>query len=462
MGRKAKDAAQQKIGKWIGVHRNVSNEKTKTTTAETCENTNASDENSSPIETQNDINAMKNCTVRLENILMPSKNSKTIRKTPAKKVPAAETEIKDTQAKAKVYEYSFDADSEGIPLQTGNEDAMKDLIEKLAAENKIEVKKYRPKNVKKKKMDEKVPTKKGVARKRHREKQPIDVEPPQKKSNLKNKVTTAIGKQLVSVAPILKQKHVTENSANNNNAVKKTVNIVSNKITTANATAINTDHSKANAQPKLRNRNLNNNFQSTPKSSTPLGAKTVASNQGNNRSLNSGFFDNVSPLMSSMKNTRGNITKHRLQLSAIDDSQEEALTSAAHNIENCAAPQSIDYDNDGFNFNFDDNVANEADHDMDKENSLDRPGTSAETITTTIRPQTRTMATSAMQNRIESRSVASTSSGSNNAANATPRNTNDHSIFDMQNESEYHIFSPTKRRVYGRSPLKNIVSLIIS
>lgn len=485
MGRKAKEAAQKKIGDWTGNRRNVSKAETKTTTKS--ENANASNENRTPLQTQtqSDINAMKNCTVRLEKMPIAEKQNGKVKKTPVKKVPAANAMTKDKQAETKnVYDdYSFDADE--IPLQSGDE--MKDLFEKMAKENKIEVKKYRPKNVKKKKTDEKVPAKKTVTQKRRREKQPLDAEPPQKKPNLKNKATATVTQKTGTsssnaITTTSKQNAKPDNVANNNNSIEiLSIVVIPAKTTAITKTAINTEH--VNAQPRLRNRNLNhlNDFQSTPKSSTPLGTKSTASTKENDRSLNSLFF--TSPLAVSTRGARANLMKQRLQLSAINDSQEEESTSSAQNNEGNDAPAPvIDFDDDDFDFV--DNAAAiqlepELDVDVDKENSLDRPRTSSSEqsssnrarTSTTVRPGTSSApstswdqpSTSATARTPLRNATISTSwdQPSTSAATKTPlRNVNDQSLFDIdQNTSDYRIFSPTKRRVYGRSPLKNIVSL---
>lgn len=467
MGRKAKDAAQKKISEWTGtsVHRNVSKSETKTTTKN--ENTSASNENRNPLQShsQSEINAMKNCTVRLEKIPIESKQMEKNTKTPVKTTPAAAIETKDKPNAAKnIYDdFSFDADE--ITLETGQEDAMKELFDKLARENKIEVKKYRPKVGKKKKPDPKDPVKKTAIQKRRREKQPTETEPPQKKPNLKTKVTGTVKQKMVAMSANIVTKTNEQNElnklANNNNSAEKVVVVAEPKKTVATKTAINTEH--INAQPRLRNRHLNHisDFQSTPKSSTPLGNKATPTNKENNRSMNSLFFNSASPLVVS-RPTRANLQKQRLQLSAIEDSQEEASTSTAHkDADNNAAPQYHFTDAD---FDFDDDLDAEPAvvSEMDKENSLDRPSTSANGRSS---PQTSTAVSNiTTQRRPETSAIASTSydqPSTSSAANTPLRNANNQSVFDIQNTSDYHIFSPTKRRVYGRSPLKNIVSSFI-
>lgn len=503
MGRKAKEAATQKIGEWTNARRNTSKPTTKN------ENANASsNENRTPLQThsQNDLNAMKNCSVRLERVRIETKTTPSadvLDKTPAKKVPAAtDVTSKDKPAKKQnVYDFSFDADDTPGPMQE-TEDKMKDLFEKLAKDNIIEVKKYRPKNGKKIKADEKKPVKKVATQKRRREKQPVDVEPPQKKPNLKEKVVTVPTKSKATEVP----------SKGNGDAVRDQVRPANNE--------------NVNTQPRLRNRNFQH-LQSTPKTSTPLGTKTNAMSKQNNGSLNSMFFDLASPLAG--RSTRSNIQKQRLQLSAINDSQEDVPTkSMGQNENNENEPQFNFDDDDDDDFGFGNNAANgpEKDLEVDKENSMDRPSTSAQSRPTTSsaasnlwdQPSTSAAAlrstkitSNADKNRpgtsanvLRSLNQPSTSAGglrslrnpgntasafngdknqpgtssgtlrsqdrpttslassklpttSAQAAARTPlRTNNDNSVFEIS--SEYNIFSPTKRRVYGRSPLKNIVS----
>lgn len=494
MGRKAKEAAQQKIGEWTGSRRNVS----KTTTKN--ENTNASNENRTPLKTQSqsDINAMTNCSVRLEIMRPESKTNGIVSKTPAKNIQAADVITKDKQADAKtVYDYSFDADDVPGPMKE-TEDEMKDLFEKLAKENIIEVKKYRPKNVKKKKPDEKVPVKKEATQKRRREKQQIDTEPPQKRPNLKTRGAKAnaqkVGTTSATTAAVPPKHHIdAENLANNNVPTKKVTfeskqtvnaNVVIRSSTRKQANTVNSEN--VNVQPRLRSRVLDN-FQSTPKSSTPLGTKTTTQSKENNHSLNSLFFDNASPLVGSTRATRGQIKKHRLQLSAINDSQEDVPTPTAtkpdQNQENDNAPQMDNFDDDDFDFG--NNMANEPEPDLyvDKENSLDRPSTSAAALSARNgsgtsstasnlwdQPSTSAAAlrslnrpgTSATTSNVQKKvgTVLLRNQPSTSKAAQIPRKTNDNSIFSIQDTSEQNTFSPTKRvqRVYGRSPLKNIVS----
>lgn len=552
MGRKAKEAAQKKIGEWTGVQRNVSKEEkvpksaavaaaattttkpkpaatqTTKTKAKTNVNTDASNENRSPLQTHSpsDLNAMKNCTVRLEKIDQVSKdpqqqqqsqqNELVVKKAPAqvKKAPADSTTVTRAKAPAmvkekptdvkKTYDYSFDDDFEdAIPLQT--EDAMKDLFEKLAKENKIEVKKYRPKNVKKQKVAGDKPksaaaTKKTatVTRKRPREKQAAAAEqqPPQKRLNLnQKKVTDTDADMDVDVVGVID----TQKGAVPKDAVKQSVKgdgipagkkvtiiediLIKPKDTanTVSKTAMNTN--QVNVQPRLRNR-LINNFQSTPKSSTPLRTKPSANAKENDRSLDTLFFEQASPLNnSSTRPTRGNVLKQRLQLSAINDSDGGAEVStspvAAKNAPEKSAPapqlppmEFIDFDDD---FDFaNDLVDQQPQSSKDKENALDRPGPS--TSTSTNPPQASTSSGGIVQNRSamnpppqrahtstasSNQSRSGNSSARSAGSGATPQNSNNFSNFEMNNTSDYHIFSPTKRRVYGRSPLKNIVSFTL-
>lgn len=585
MGRKAKDAAQKKIGEWTGVHRNVSKverepktaaaatvattttkpaaTRTTRTKTKTDENTDTSNENRPPLQTHSpsELNAMKNCTVRLEKMDVESEpESPPPQQTQQKKSVVKKQSVQVTKASAtttttaaaittrakapaivndkpndvnKIYDYSFDDDLEdAIPLQTGQEDEMKDLFDKLAKENKIEVKKYRPKNVKKQKTtDEKLKpaaTKKvatTVTRKRPREKQAVinaaaaEQQPPQKRPNLTNKkvTNTDAGDNVVVIdtqkiagtkpaANVLVTKDINKRQLANDHGISagKKVTILEDIVIkpkdTQNTAAINTN--QVNVLPRLRNR-LVNNFQSTPKSSTPLSTKTTTANaKENDRSLNSLFFEHASPLNTSTRATRGNVLKQqRLQLSAITDSDDaEASTSAvAHKNahENVAPPAQlqpfdiIDFDDD---FDFANSLTDEPQTskfaELDKENALDRPGPITSTATNQQKtssspvglgqnrsgpsvlsamnppPQPSTSATSSTRSRFGSNAGASSSRNSSaksaGSAGTTPQNSNNFSNFEMNNTSDYHIFSPTKRRVYGgRSPLKNIVSFDI-
>lgn len=503
MGRKAKDAAQQKIGEWTSTRRNVS----KTTTTTKNENTNASNENRTPLQThsQSDINAMKNCSVRLDKIRTDQKTNETVGKTPVKDVPTADVIVKDKEDNAKnVYDYSFDVDDIPGPMKD-TEDQMKDLFEKLAKENIIEVKKYRPKNAKKKKPDEKVSAKKETTQKRRREKQPIDVEPPKKKPNLKAKIDAPKSGTLSANTAAVPQKQMVDadNLANNNIAAKKFA-FESKEITNAKvairssprkqANTVNTEN--VNVQTRLRHR-LVENFQSTPKtvalkSSTPLGTKATAQSKDTNRSLNSLFFDHASPLTTT-RATRANVKKHRLQLSAINDSQEnESAEKPGQMDENEHVPHVDNLDDDDFDFG--NNMPNEPEPvpDIDKENSWDQPSTSAAALNAQNKPST-SSATSSLWDQPSTSKAAlraldrpaisptktihvisnvqikpgskssvlrSRDQPSTSSAAQTPQRDTDRSVFDIQETSEYNIFSPTKRvqRVYGRSPLKNIVS----
>lgn len=533
MGRKAKDAAQKKIGEWTGARRDVSKvEKApKTTTkpkpaatlatTKTNENANTSDENRSPLQTfsPSELNAMKNCTVILEKFENPSdqapqpkrpqRNALAAKKLPAPAkisapaaahadiVPQKQT---DTQ---KVYDYSFDDDSdEAMSLQTDQDDVMKDLFDKMARENKIVVKKYRPKNVKKQKAnadDKDKPAKKATAtRKRPRDKQVTSAgqQPPQKRPNLKSKKVTNTDADSGDVA-VDNGRKLDVGPANNRigdgNGISpgKKVTILEdilikpNEMITLKRIAKQTD--RVDLQPRLRNQ-LMKNFQSTPKSSTPLSTKTATAINTKDRSLNS-LFENVSPLNNNLsKPNRANRLKSRLQLSPINDNENaEAPTSPAH----CG---SLDADFDDFDFAIETSpvLPSEASKftERNKENSPDRPGPTA-TVTPTAEnrqqssasagrsvqvrrgpsplsainpPQASTSAGSSIQSRSKPSVLASTSrANSTNSSDtgSTPQNSNNYSHFEMNDVSDYHIFSPTKRRAYGRSPLKNIVSLYL-
>lgn len=536
MGRKAKDAAQQKIGEWTGSARRntstvekVKNTATKITTTTkpqpaaaapttiTNENANTSNENRSLSEkySQSELNAMKNCSVVLEQLEYPFQQAKqqpqnrelTAKSMPAPalKKPSAVAAKENQTAVKKIYDYSFDDDlNDAIPLETGEEGMMKDLFDKLAKENKIVVKKYRPKNVKKPKAnaDEKEkPTKKAaVTRKRLREKQTTSAEQPaQKRPNLKNVQVTnidgnndaaaavAADKRKVDTAPAdaIVAKTVTDQVGSGILAGKKVTILedilikpketTSNKITAKLA-------GRVNVLPTLKNR-LANNFQSTPKSSTPLSTKTATAINAKDRSMKSLFFENVSPLNEdSTRSTRSNLLKQRLRLSAINDSDDvEASTSSAHQNapDNSVPVQQMDFlddwDDDGIHFTSNDaNVPQPGKFTKkNKENSPNRPGSSLQTNTSNpLQPSTSAglvqnrsgpspLGVRSIQNRLRTGAVISSSrsnSTKSSDAGSTPQNSNNYSHFEMNDISDYHVYSPTKRRVYGRSPLKNIVS----
>lgn len=483
--RKAKDAAQKKIGEWTSVRRNASKA---TTTTTKNENTSAPTEIRAPLKTQSpsDMNAMKNCTVQLEIMQPPPKPIATVSKSPVKKIPSADIVAKDKETdKKNVYDYSFDADEFESPAE--HEDAMKDLIEKLAKENKIEVKKYRPKNVRKKKTEDKDPANKATTQKRRREKQPNDAEPPKKKLNLKNKQISVNAKKpdALSSVNMLKRKHEADILANNNNLTEKAVDVInqeemtSTKVTGASnlrKLAAENQMENVNVQPRLRNRN---NLQSTPKTSTPLNVKAAAAKKTNenNRSL---FFDNASPLVNTVKNSMVTVRKQRLQLSAINDEQEvETAVSKATEKPTEEQPVQYNFDDDDFDFG-NSVVADEPqsvpNNEMDKENSSDKPGTSA---TASNARNRQGMRSAASPSRDQPGTSASAMSAQNRPGTSAASSSiwdqpgTSSSIFGGSNKSnieqspvrhtndQSHVYTPTKRRDYGRSPLKNIVSLFL-
>lgn len=437
MARKAKEEAQQKIGNWTKSLRNVSKTSTK-------ENANASNnnENRAPLQTQsqNAINSMKNVSICLDrlnsetvsttptksntkttgnknNILskfqsqskaIPLRNlsirlecldSRTIEElvsSPSKPFAAVEKIFKKDKKTdmENVYDYTFDNDA--IPLET--EDAMKDVYDRLAKENKIEVKKYRAKNVKKQ------PAKKGAAKKekmqkRHRDKQPAEIEPPRKKPNLQNKKVNHLNIVPPPATTTMKTRSNIEIIEKNNNltadtekrAIEKTnANDMAHEKQSKNVSS-NEKTGEAFARLRLRNR-IQPNSQSTPKTSTPVNVKTVHFSN----------FDDESPvLISETREKAREWTKQRLQLSTAEESIEANRTSPV---------QENDYVQ---YFDDDDFPMPTVSSNQDKENTLTVPGTSA---------------ASSISNK--------------------PKDSDDNS----------RIFSPTVRRVYGRSPLKNIVS----
>lgn len=439
MGRKAKEEAQQKIGIWTKSRRNVSKISTK-------ENANASNnnENRSPLQTQSQsvTNSMKNISVcgdRLNsgmvsttstnpntkttgnknNVLtrsqsqseqIPLKNlsirlerldSKTIEELvsiPSKPFAAVERIFnKDKKTYMEnVYDYTFDNDA--IPLET--EDAMKDVYKKLAKENKIVVKKYRAKNVKRRQPEKNGAAKKEKTQKRHRDKQPAEIEPPQKKPNLQNKKVNNLN--VVPSAKTMKTRSSVVSIEKNNNfknaanaekrEMEKTdTNDLVHKKQSENV-SFNEKSVEAFTRLRLRNR-IQPKSQSTPKTSTPLNVKAVHISN----------FDNESPVSIPETHEKAReLTKQRLQLSIAEESIEVNRASPVQEND------SVQYfDDDDFP------MPSVGASNQDKENTLTVPGTS----------------------------------GASNNSNKTK-------------DSDYNsrIFSPTVRRVYGRSPLKNIVS----
>lgn len=434
MGRKAKEEAQRKIGDWTKSRRNVSKTSTK-------ENANASNnnENRTPLQTQSQsaINSMKNMSVCLDRL-----NSEMVSTTPTKqntkstgnkndvlsksqtqseKIPLKYLSIRLERLDSKaieelvssppkpfaavekifkkdkkndmenVYDYTFDNDA--IPLET--EDAMKAVYDKLAKENKIEVKKYRAKNVKRQ------PEKKGVAKKektqkRYGDKQPAKIEPPRKKPNLQNKkvnnldiTPSATTKKTTTTTKKIQSIEKNNNFKNAADAEKRAIDSVHEKL--SKNVSSNEKSGEAFARLRLRNR-IQPNSQSTPKTSTPLNVKTVHFSN----------FDDESPvLISETRETARQLTKQRLQLSIAEESIEANRASPVQQND------FVQY------FDDDDFPMPSVCSNQDKENTLTVQGTSA------------------------------ASSNSNK-----PKDSDDNS----------RIFSSTVRSVYERSPLKNIVS----
>lgn len=427
MGRKAKEEAQQKMANWTKSRRNVS----KTSTKENA-NTSNNNENRAPLQTksQSAINSMKNesvsttptklnikTTSNKNSVLsrsqsqcekIPLKNlsirlecldSTTIEElvlSPPKSFAAVEKIFKKDKKNniENVYDYTFDNDA--IPLVT--EDAMKDVYEKLAKENKIEVKKYRAKNVKRQ------PEKKGAAKrektqKRRRDRQPAEIEPPRKKPNLKNKKVNNLN--IAPSAKTMKTRSSIKSTEKNNNLKnaadaekraigKKNGNDLLNEKQSKNV-SLNERSGEAFARLRLRNR-IQPSSQSTPKTSTPLNVKTVHFSN----------FDVESPvLISETRKKARELTKQRLELSIAEERIEANRASPLQKND------SVQY------FDDDDFPMPSVCSNQDKENTL-------------------------------------TVQGSNTASSNSnkPKESNDNS----------RIFSPAVRRVYGRSPMKNIVS----
>lgn len=486
MGRKAKDAAMDKITRSnSSSRRNLSAAKTTTiTTTNKKQNANTSqNENRTPLKTQSQstINTMKNCSVHLdklskktisdsilssskqqlndenisetqttvdENMFADENASTTMKNCSVSIEKMSEKSISDVILSPKqrstnanrdkvktiddenVYDYTFDSDA--IPINTSSGNVMKDLFDKLAKENKIEMKKYRPKHGKKattKKTEKN--EKQKVTRKRRQVKQSTETEPPQKKPNLNaNKVDNTNNNNL------LKSSNIDANETTNDKAAKNDANdnILQNVgvsniqnpkinrepvITSETKKVVFKDNAQpstssayfnnenVNTRPRIRNANLSH-FQSTPKSSTPLSSKqsvTLISNINKiDFSMESSISSNESPSIPTnpltTRVTRRSANQNSLQQSSIQQIQSQN--------------DDIQSDSEFFIDDFDSiNPMPSASSAVDKENVI-----GAKNYSTSNRSNA-------------SRMTLSNSDASN---------------------------SPTQHRVYGRSPLKNIVS----
>lgn len=424
--RKAKEAARQKIDNWcggVGTQRNAMSAKNKNAI-------NTSDDRT-PLKTQskNTNESVKRCSVRIERLTV----EKTVNTVSPKKVVTTNATKKVGEKRAmasdkNVFDYTFDGDADAISLEQDNQNELQDLFKKMAKENKIVVKKYRPK-IAKKQAESKTDEKKVVAKKRRNEKKSV-AEPPRKKPNLKVDQIVYNGKRLAAQNPKVsksKQTVVAENVANNNFSLDDIENLsaITDSIADKELNAHN-DRSKpterVNTRLQLRN---NPTSQSTPKVKAPVVAKPTATvttsslavtKPNTRRNVLEDFskLKTSSPLTNSNRANKAHsvLGQQRLRLPTINDASET-------NFE--LSDNEIDFGGDDF---FDNAFEPELDIEVaDKENSLDRP------------------------------QKASTSAQSTAGSN-------DKSNFIVLDDSSYNIFSPTKRvgRVYGRSPLKNIVS----
>lgn len=480
MGRKAKDAAIDKItSSNSSSRRNLSAAKTTTNKKQ---NANTSqNENRTPLKTQSQstINTMKNCSVHLdrlskktisdsilssskqqlndenisetqktvdENMFSDENASTTMKNCSVSIEKMSEKSISDVTLSPKqrstnankdkvkaiddenVYDYTFDSDA--IPIKTSN--VMKDLFDKLAKENKIEMKKYRPKHGKKattKKTEKN--DKQKVTRKRRQVKQSTETEPPQKKPNLNaNKVDNTNNNNLLKSSNIDANETTIDKEAKNdaNENILQNVDVSNIQNPKINRKPVNTSETKKvvfkdNAQPstssayfnnenvdtrpRLRNANPSQ-FQSTPKSSTPLSSKQSATLISNinkiDFSMESSISSNESPSIPTnpltSRVTRRSANQNSLQQSSIQQIQSQN--------------DEMQPDSEFFIDDFDSiDAMPSTSSAMDKENVI-----------------------GAKNYSISNRSNASRMALSNS---------------DASN-------SPTQHRVYGRSPLKNIVS----
>lgn len=410
MARKAKESAQQKISSWTNSsRRSAAASKPPTTTTTTSaiakKNANTSDENRKPLQTQSrsTINSLKNCSVTL--MRLPDDTIEVQPKEPT--IIAKEPDAAPKSANQNVYDYSFDLDA--TPLE--NSEPMQELFEKLAAENRIEIKKYKPKAVRqvKKKADDADRPK--AARKRRQDKPKPTSEPPLKKPN------PTVGGQIDDNQAI-QTKPVQIDSNSNNILHNVAAQMDSNANmpspiarTTQSNTSLRTNQI-GNIQQRLRH---SLSLRPTLGSSTPLNsAKTLGMRMRNNenntpKNLSWLGVSSVGKPITPMGSKSTPIAKPTAALSFVEenrDTNQENDENTNHSV-----------------FAVDDFDA------MDFIDPEPIPSTSA----------------AAMEKPM---SVNSSLSVSNRENQSTMLN----------DSSSFNIFSPTKRRVYGRSPLKNIVS----
>lgn len=396
MARKAKEAAQQKIVSWTqAIRRSQPGPKATTTTAAAATSTtqknidsNENDENRSPLQShsQTSINSMQNCSVRLERLSDDTVQLHSPRPTAEKKLASPKPVDEN------VYDYSFDMDA--TPLDSGAE--MQDLFAKLAKQNRIEVKKYKPKAVRQAKNKANNAGKPKTVRKRRQEKCKTAAEPPTKKPNL-NVGENAVRTQLIPV-PV---------DANRNQILRTEaakVDLVGN-VGAPRPQPLGNSNIPRSAHNIERLRNLTN-FQPTMKQSTPLKAiqalGSTKDNVENSTTINLAV-DSTSPAI--VPNSRIALDKGLLTVGG------NSTPLATRNNENI--DRSIFAVDD-----FDSMGLVDLDPDPDPEPTPSTSGLNKE-----------------------------------NSLNVARK-----SALSLNDSSSFNIYSPTKRRVYGRSPLKNIVS----
>lgn len=336
---------------------------------------------------------MKKCSVRLERMsdatidIYPPKP--TVEKHSASPKPADKN----------VYDYSFDLDA--TPLDSGGE--MQDLFAKLAKENRIEVKKYKPKAVRqaKKKVDN-ASKSKTVRKRRHVA--PAGAEPSAKKPN----------------------PNVGENVVHIRSAPREAVQVDANRNKIAGNKVVMMDSPGIDRPPRPQPLGISNilrsahnierlrkltNFQPTMKQSTPLKATQIlGSTKGivESNTLLKRLPGSVSPATALNSPIVSNIATSAVRASPLASRNNEYADRSVFAVD--------DFDSMDF---------------MDPE------------------PEPEPVPSTSGFNKENSLSVSSKSiQGDRQSRIATPLN----------DSSSFNIFSPTKRRVYGRSPLKNIVS----
>lgn len=345
--RKAKEKAREKLDLWCGKRNTPKSTKSDTKALTTALST---------TEPEHSGDNIRNCSVYVKR-LSADEISDAINtvKNPTKVVEKA-TEEDHAEENANIYDYTFDSDA--IPLNAGNQNDLNELFKKMEKENKITVKKYRPKNVKKQPQKKVVEKKTAPRKRRNIEKSSVE-EPVQKVPNLKM-----------------------------------------------------TEH--VNTRLRLRNIDMTNHHSTpkSPKSDTAVGASAGQSIE-RRRPIEFSFADMTSPIMNSTRKKvhPTSLPKQRLNMSPIDESDGQGNDFG----DNMVFDDHDDYIGD----NVVEHVPN-VDLTLDKENARKK--------------------------------------FQNNSRATMQSSANDKSVFSISNSS-FEVFSPTKRRVYGRSPLKNIVSI---